>query len=152
MNGITAALTGRIGADAELRYTSAGKPMATFNVAVDDTKRSDDDKAEWLRVTVWDALAEEMAGRLVKGAGVYLEGRLKMETWQDREGAQRSTLKLSAWTVQPLGQIGRQAPRRQGDQPRRPNAMPQAMAVGAGRNTRRALGLDEGDLERMPFS
>ena len=132
MNGIVAALTGGIGQDAELKYLPTGNALATFSVAADDAKKADDAPAEWLRVTVWGEVAEELAPRLVKGTRVYVEGRIKLEQWQARDGAQRSTLKLSAWACQPMGQIGNNRPRRPQDAgPRRPNAMP-AMAGAVG--------------------
>jgi len=51
-----------------------------------------------------------------------------------------------------LGAIGESVPRRPrpDDQPSRPRAMPQQMAIGAGRNTRQQLGLDQDDLEGWP--
>ena len=102
MNGITAALTGRLGADADLRYTAQGRALATFSVAVDDDK-AEQGKAEWVRATVWGEDAEELAPRLVKGVRVYLEGRVRLDQWQAQDGQQRSTLKLSAWVCQPMG-------------------------------------------------
>ena len=117
MNGITAALTGRIGQDAELKYLPTGNALATFSVAADDAKKGDDAPTEWVRVTVWGEVAEELAPRLVKGTRVYVEGRLKLEQWQAKDGAQRSALKLSAWVCQPMGQIGKNRPRRRDDDP-----------------------------------
>ena len=144
MNGITAALTGRIGQDADLKYLPTGNALATFSVAADDAKKAEGDQAEWLRVTVWGEAAEELAPRLVKGTRVYVEGRMKLDQWQAKDGAQRSTLKLSAWTCQPMGQIGNNRPRRQDDAgPRRPNAMP-AMAAAVGYR-------DLGGAESVPF-
>ena len=132
MNGITATLTGRIGSDAELKYLPTGNALATFSVAADDAKKAEGDQAEWVRVTVWGEAAEELAPRLVKGTRVYVEGRMKLEQWQAKDGAQRSTLKLSAWTCTPMGQIGNNRRRRPEDAgPRRPNAMP-AMAAAVG--------------------
>src|SRR3712207_8920969 len=55
------------------------------------------------------------------------------------------SLKLSAWTCAPMGQIGRRRPR-QNEPVRRPNAMPQQMAIGPGRTMRQQLGLDDDDL------
>ncbi len=158
MNGITAALTGRLGSDAELKYLPSGGALATFSVAVDDAKKAEGDPAEWLRATVWGEQAEDLAPRLVKGTRVYLEGRLKLEQWQARDGAQRATLKLSAWACQPMGQIGKQRPRQggqgvgayrhqtpgQGSRRReedRPGRMP-AMAAAVG-NGRRLLDDDD---------
>ena len=142
MNGITTALTGRLGADSELRYSANGNAYVTINVAVDDAKKAEGDATDWVRATVFGEQAEQLAPRLTKGTSVYLEGRLRLETWTGREGEARSTLKLSAWICQPMGQLGRQRPRqeRTGQQPRR---MPEVVAVGVGRNTRQQLGLDD---------
>ena len=114
MNGITAAFFGRIGQDAELRYTAQGTAFVSVSVAVEDAKRAEGEPAEWVRCTVWGELAEEMAPRLGKGTRVYLEGRVRLKTWT-KDGAERSGLEVSAWTCQPIGQIGRQRPRRAGD-------------------------------------
>ena len=76
MNGITAALTGRLGSDAELKYLPSGQALATVSVAVDDAK-AEQGKSEWVRATVWGEQAEDLAPRLVKGTRVYLEGRVR---------------------------------------------------------------------------
>lgn len=52
----------------------------------------------------------ELAPRIVKGTEVYCEGRLRLSTWRTADGAERWGLNLTAWTVQPLGQIGRRVP------------------------------------------
>jgi hypothetical protein len=86
-------------------------------------------------------------GDLRRGTG---EGR----AWAGQDGTPRATLEISAWKCEPLGQIGRSAPRRTRGPVGEPvqlgagsagRRMPQAMAVGAGRNTRRELGLDDPD-------
>ena len=141
MNGITAALTGRLGGDAELKYTASGTAMATFSVAVDDAKRADGAAPEWVRVTLWGETAEDLAARLVKGTSVYVEGRLRLDTWESQTDEWRATLNLSAWTCCPMGQIGRQRPRqpRSGSDERTVGAA----RAGARRNTRAALALVE---------
>jgi single-stranded DNA-binding protein len=92
----------------------------------------------------------------MKGDQVYVEGRVRLDVWHGPDG-DRPSLIVSAWTVQPLGKIGRRAPRRprqaradrQADE--QPQRMPEAMAVAGGnRNTRQALGLDDAD-EDGPF-
>lgn len=147
MNGITACLTGRLGSDAESRYLANGTALATFSVAVDDSKKAEGDQTEWIRCTIWGEMAETLAPRLTKGAQAYLEGRLKLEQWTTQAGEQRSTLKMSAWSCQVMGQIGRQRPRqprdgrsetrvpssRRREDPRQQRMPAMAAAVGNGR-------------------
>ena len=149
MNGIVSAVQGRLPKDAQpLRYTTNGRAFVGFSLAVNDDKRGESEPTEWVRVTLWGDIAERLDGALTKGREVYAEGRLRLKSWTTTEGIDRPSLEISAWTVQLLGAIGRQAPRRpqQADQ-RRPRALPQMVAV-AGGNTRRPLEID--DLEAWP--
>jgi single-strand DNA-binding protein len=117
VNGISIACSGRLGNDPELKYSGTGKPLLTFSVAVDANTRATEDRpgAEtlWLRCTAWETQAEELAETLRKGALVYIEGRLSHGTWETPAGERRCGLNVSCWTVQPMGQIGRRAPKRE---------------------------------------
>ncbi|MBI4499333.1 MAG: single-stranded DNA-binding protein [Chloroflexi bacterium] len=116
MFGITAAFEGRMGQDGELRFTASGTQLWETSVAVDSKPRAgeggqDRAPAQWVRVVVWGEKAEALAEdeRLTKGTSVYIEGKLELRTWRSRQDRERSTLQVVAWTVQPLGQIGRRA-------------------------------------------
>lgn len=111
MNGIIACAQGTLGRDAELRYTQSGQAVLNFSIAVQDAKRPEGAETEWLRVSVWGELAENLnaSGNLGKGAECYVEGRMKLNTWAGPDGQQRSGLELSAWRVDLLGAIGRRA-------------------------------------------
>ena len=117
MNGLHIACTGRLGGDAEKRYTQAGKVLLTFSMAVDENTTATEDRPKsetlWLRVTCWDELAETLAEVLQRGMPVYVEGKLKHERWQSREGEARCGLSVSAWRVEVHGAIGKRAPRRE---------------------------------------
>jgi single-strand DNA-binding protein len=119
MNGLTCAFTGRLGRDPESKFTMSGKQMLQLNVAVDqDTRQTEerpDAETTWVKVTLWEERAAELEGKLSKGALVYCEGRLKLERWTKSDGSPQAGLSLSAWTVQPMGQIGRR--RENGQQP-----------------------------------
>ena len=145
MNGAHVALVGRVTRPGELRYASTGTAMLRVGVLVEDAKRRDGDDPVFAQVTVWQERAEELADRLPKGATVYIEGKAKVQAWKGQDGEPRATLDVSAWKVELLGAVGKQAPRSpHRERDRRPNAMPQQMALaGAGRNTRRELGLDD---------
>jgi single-strand DNA-binding protein len=106
MNGITACFTGRIGKDAEIRATRAGKPWAAFPVAVDTETESEAGTA-WVRVALFGDTVDALAPRLTKAAQVYVEGRLTLRPWTDADGKARAGLSLTASLVQPMGQIGR---------------------------------------------
>jgi single-strand DNA-binding protein len=110
MNGIHAAFTGRIGKDAEVRTARDGKPWASFPVAV-DTKGDGEAPAIWVRVALFGDTVGAMAPRLTKGTEVYCEGRMSLGTWTGRDGEVKAGLNLTAWEVQPMGQIGRRKPK-----------------------------------------
>lgn len=80
---------GRLGAEPEARYTDQGNAVTTFRVASSRTwKKSDGqlgEETEWFRVVTWNKLAEVCGQYLHKGSKVYIEGRLKTRSWQDKE-------------------------------------------------------------------
>src|SRR5258706_12993788 len=111
MDGLHAAFIGRLGADAELKYTQGGLALLRASVCVKDLRAEEKgEPAQWVKLILFGESAEQLAERLVKGVEVYCEGRLKLSRWTDREGKERTDLELVAWTVQPLGQIGRRRP------------------------------------------
>jgi single-strand DNA-binding protein len=97
-------LIGRLGADPELRYASNGTPIASFNMATDEsyTDREGNrvDRAEWHRVVVFQRQAENCANFLAKGSLVYIEGSLQTRQWQDQQGQNRYTTEIKAQRVQ----------------------------------------------------
>ncbi len=93
-------LTGRLGADPEMRYTPQGSAVTQFNVAAGRTWKSNDgtqhDDTEWFRVVAWDKLGEICNQYLTKGTRVYIEGRLQSRKWQDKDGNDRTTTEVIA--------------------------------------------------------
>jgi single-strand DNA-binding protein len=118
LNGLHIACTGRLGGDPEQKYTRDGRLMLTFSLAVDEHTTATEDRPApetlWLRCTAWEPQAEALAEVLRKGVPVYVEGTLRHGTWQTPAGEPRCGLNVSCRLVQPLGQIGRRAPRRDG--------------------------------------
>ena len=102
---IECAFSGRIGQEPQLKTSKAGKSWLSFSAVV-----GSGDDAQWLQIAVFNDLATEMASRLHKGDRVYVEGRIRLNTWQDKDGASRAGLSVAATLVQPLGQIGRRKP------------------------------------------
>jgi single-strand DNA-binding protein len=86
-------MTGRLGADPEMRYTQQGNAVTTFRVASNRSWRTSEGEAhedtEWFRVVAWNKLAEICNQWLSKGSRVYVEGRMQTRQWQDQEGQTR---------------------------------------------------------------
>lgn len=100
-------VVGNLGRDPELRYTPQGTPVCSFTVATNE-KRKDkagemQDVTTWFRVTLWGRQAETASQYLTKGRPVYIEGRLRLEEWTDRDGKTRSTLEVHATDMQFIG-------------------------------------------------
>lgn len=94
---------GLVGGDPELRYTTEGLAIATFNVA--DTPRKfnketqrweDDGETAWFRVTVFGSAAETAAGQIKKGSPVLAKGTLTFRSWETKEGEKRESKELKA--------------------------------------------------------
>ena len=86
-------MTGRLGADPELRQTAQGHTVALFRVASNRSWRSSDgvvhEDTEWFRVVAWNRLAELCRKWLSKGSRVYIEGRLQTRRWKEDDGEER---------------------------------------------------------------
>lgn len=100
-------IIGNLGRDPELRYTGQGDPVCTFSVAVNDKKRDKagnlQDVTTWFRVTLWRKMGETAAKYLTRGKQVYIEGRLHVEEYTDKDGNNRYSLEVTATDMQFLG-------------------------------------------------
>lgn len=100
-------VVGNLTADPELRYTQNGLPVANFTIA--STPKTFDRQAnEWkdgealfLRASVWREFAEHVAGSLAKGSRVVATGRLKQRSYQDKDGANKTTIELEVDEIGP---------------------------------------------------
>jgi single-strand DNA-binding protein len=101
---------GNLGSDPEMRYTPNGQPVTNFNVATNYRYTGADgeqrDETEWFRVSVFGRQAESCNQYLAKGRKVYVDGRLKSRTYQDRNGETRVSLEISAFDVKFLSAQG----------------------------------------------
>lgn len=103
-------IVGYLGRDPELRYTPNGTAVCEFSVATTE-KRKDQggDQIEmttWFRVSVWGKQGEIANQYLTKGKLVYVEGRLRQEEYNDRDGNKRTALRVHANDIQFLGSRG----------------------------------------------
>jgi len=101
-------LVGNLGRDPELRYTPQGTPVCSFSLATNERRRDkntgeNNDTTTWFRVTLWGRQAETASQYLTRGRPVYIEGRLRVEEWTDRDGKPRHTLEVHATDMQFIG-------------------------------------------------
>jgi single-strand DNA-binding protein len=100
-------LVGNLGRDPELRYTAQGTPVCSFSMATNERRKDKtgemQDVTTWFRVTLWGRQAETASQYLTKGRPVYIEGRLRVEEWTDRDGKPRYTLEVNATDMQFIG-------------------------------------------------
>ena len=91
-------LIGNLTRDPELRYTPSGAAVCTIGLATNRywTTESGEKKeeTEFHRVVAWNKLAELCSQLLVKGRKIYVEGRLRTNSWQTADGSQRSTTEI----------------------------------------------------------
>lgn len=97
-------IVGNLGRDPELRYTPQGSAVCNFSVATNEKKRDKagelQDVTTWFRVTLWNKQAENASKYLTKGSPIYVEGRLRIEEWTDKDGNNRFTLEVNATDMQ----------------------------------------------------
>ena len=121
-------MTGRLGADPEMRFTPQGHAVTTFRVASNRSWRSAEGEAhedtEWFRVVAWNKLAEICNQWLSKGSRVYVEGRMQTRQWQDQEGQTRYLTEVIANDMIILDGRRDSPPQAQDDEPREPIAAP----------------------------
>lgn len=83
-------IVGHLGRAPEMRFTSSGRPVASFSVATTrEWTNADGDRqeeTEWFHVVTWGGLAELCKQRLHKGSQVYVEGRLQTRSWEGPDG------------------------------------------------------------------
>ena len=101
-------IVGYLGRDPELRYTPQGTAVCNFSIATTEKRKNARGEKEehtiWFRVTAWGRQAELAAEYLAKGRQVYVEGRLRLEQYTDRDGNPRTSAEVNASDIQFLGQ------------------------------------------------
>src|SRR5690348_7693454 len=97
-------LIGRLGRDPELAVTGNGKPYTKFSLAVDQGKDSQGKErgAMWLNITTWDKLAETIEKYAYKGVQVFVQGKLQIRSYEDKQGHKQQAVDVVANVVQIL--------------------------------------------------
>ena len=104
-------LVGNLGNDPETRYMPSGDAVTNISVATSESWKDKQtgeqkEKTEWHKVVMFRRLAEISAEYLRKGSQVYIEGKLRTNKWQDRDGNDRYTTEIIADEMQMLGGRG----------------------------------------------
>lgn len=106
MNLNTVLIAGNLTRDPQLTYTPKGTAVAQLSLAINDRYKAQDgtikETVTYVDVEVWGKTAENCAQYLAKGRPVFIEGKLKLETWE-QDGAKRSKMKVRADRVQFIG-------------------------------------------------
>jgi len=101
-------LVGNLGSAPETRHTPSGNPITSFSIAtseswLDKQTGQRQERTEWHRIVCFSKLAEICQQYLHKGSQVYIEGSLRTNKWQDKNGVERSTTEIIATDIQMLG-------------------------------------------------
>ena len=91
-------LMGRLTRDPEQRTTTSGRTVVSFSIAVD--RQTQDDQTDFFDITAWEKLGELVMQYLSKGRRVLVQGRLRQDSWDDKEtGKKRSRIEVTATDV-----------------------------------------------------
>ena len=103
-------LMGNLTSDPEIRYTPKGTAVCDISIAINRALPPEQEGGErreettYVDVTLWGKTAENAGKYLAKGRSVFVDGRLALETWDDKQtGQKRSRLKVVAESLQFLG-------------------------------------------------
>ena len=99
-------LAGNLTRDPEVKYTPKGTAVGDLSIAINDSYKAQDgtikETVTFVEIEVWGRTAENCKQYLSKGRPAFIEGSLKLETWE-QDGLKRSKLKVKADRVQFLG-------------------------------------------------
>ena len=105
-------LMGNLTRDIELKYTTGNNAVANLALAVNRRYRANDvmkEETTFVDCEAWGKTAENLSKYLSKGSPVFLEGRLKLDEWQDRDGNRRSKLRVVVESFQFIDAGGRKS-------------------------------------------
>ena len=100
-------LIGYAGADSEMKFTAAGIPVANFSLAVKEVYKNGDGEKKtntlWIRCVAWRRWAEIAGEFVTKGKFLFIEGRLQLRSYEDREGKKRDVTEVVVTLLRLLG-------------------------------------------------
>ncbi len=100
-------LLGNLGQDPEVRFLPSGTKVANISIATTESYTNKEgqrvDQTEWHRVELWDGLAGIAEQFLKKGSQVYIEGKIRSEEYQDKNGNTARSYKIRATSLNLIG-------------------------------------------------
>jgi single-strand DNA-binding protein len=100
----TVTLVGNVTRDPELRYTSGGRGVASFGLAVNRRYQSNgewQEQTSFFDVVAWGTLGENVAASLHKGTRAVVYGRLEQRSWDTEDGSKRTKIEVIADEIGP---------------------------------------------------
>jgi single-strand DNA-binding protein len=104
MNGAMVAFVGTLGRDPELRFTTGGRAVANFSIAVSRRWQKNgewEEQTSWFNIVCWGDLGENVATSLTKGSRVIVSGRMEQRSYETQEGEKRTVYDIIADEVGP---------------------------------------------------
>jgi single-strand DNA-binding protein len=102
-------LVGHLGSDPEVKYLNENRVVANVNLATNETYKDKEGnkvtQTEWHKLEMWDGLARIAEQYLKKGKEIYVEGRIKTETWKDKDDNTRYTTRIRVTDFKMLGAV-----------------------------------------------
>ncbi len=93
-------LVGNLGADPEVKYVMENVPVATFRIATTESYKDKSgewkDATEWHNIVAWRNLAERVEKYFKKGTQIYVEGKLRNRSYDDKDGNKRYITEIVA--------------------------------------------------------
>jgi len=111
MSGINkVTIVGNLGKDPETFTFENGTKKTSFSMAITESYKNKEgeriENTEWVNIVTWRGLAEVAEKYLAKGMKIYIEGKLKTRSWEDKEGKKHYITEIYADQMQMLGKKG----------------------------------------------
>jgi single-strand DNA-binding protein len=139
-------LTGRLGADPELKYTQGGQAVLNMRLATSEKYKDKSgewkERTEWHSIVLWGKRAEALQRYLSKGSQLMIRGSLTTRSWDDKNGNKRYQTQVNATDVELFG--GR------GGQQQQPQSQPSESKEPA-QSKESSFDDDDGPADDLPF-
>lgn len=100
-------LIGNVGKDPEIKHLENGNTVCNFTLATSESYNNKNGEritnTEWHNIVLWKNLAEIANKYVKKGSQIYIEGSIKTESWEDKDGNKRYTIKIIGSSMKLIG-------------------------------------------------